>query len=170
MDRGRWTEKKKREDSLSHSYKSFVAQPATYAYLLRLGERRKNTKLMQFCNYTRLARSLPRPGIVEGCGGMPADTVALSYPSVSSSRTTREYLNFVSFPRRYSFIRAAAARPVINRRIQSPSVRNVCCRIVANLANARRILLIWPGIKYDSFSKMCSSVVFFIITERLHFY
>jgi len=92
---------------------------------------------MQFCNYAR-ARSIPltaEAGRVSGRtrGGMPTirDPV-VPFPSpllAASSRTTREYLNFVSFPRRYSFIRAGApSRTMINRRIQSPDARNAPAR------------------------------------------
>ena len=45
-----------------------LMQRALHAYLLRLGERQKNTKLMQFCNYTELWRSSLPPGERRGPG------------------------------------------------------------------------------------------------------
>jgi len=87
---------------------------------------------MQFCNYAR-ARSIPlaaEAGTVRG--GRAEECPRYETPSplpAASSRTTREYLNFVSFPRRYSFIRAGApSRAMINRRIQSPDARNARTR------------------------------------------
>lgn len=74
-----------------------LMQRSLHAYLLRLGERQKNTKLMQFCNYTELAL-LPscEPGRLRGMSAIP-----------------REYLNFVSFPRRYSFIHGPPALSLV---------------------------------------------------------
>lgn len=106
-------------------------QCATHAYLLRLSERRKNTKLMQFCNYTGLVL-LPLAGRKAGCGEMLAIPSPFPAPRATFSRITREYLNFVSFSCRYSFIRAAAAPPVINWRIQSPSVEYTLSRCREN--------------------------------------
>ena len=78
-----------------------LMQRALHAYLLRLGERQKNTKLMQFCNYTELWRSSLHPGERRG-------------PTLRGmSAIPREYLNFVSFPRRYSFIHGPPASSLV---------------------------------------------------------
>jgi len=61
-------------------------QRATHAYLLRLDERRKNTKLMQFCNYTVLTRPFAVPAPPRGAEECPRDMrIVLSYPSAFSS-------------------------------------------------------------------------------------
>lgn len=85
-----------RKKETGNSYKSSVATRHTRAYLLRLGERRKNTKLMQFCNYARARPIPPRhvraAGTLEGTRRNARDTnaVALFYPTWPPPREQRE--------------------------------------------------------------------------------
>lgn len=122
-------------------------QRATHAYLLRLGERRKNTKLMQFCNYTVLARPFYRPfyrplyrrGVRRNARDMRRPFLSLGLFLANNARIFK--FRFVSASLFFHPCRRGAP-PVINWRIQSPSAEcTYAFRFVANLADTRRILL-----------------------------